>query len=323
MRDTLNWSAYHASQSEEKQRFSELLADLCSGVPEPVQTFGRPRLPLSDVVYCAAFKVYSTVSARRCVSDLKEAHAKGHISTVPHYNSLFNYVEMPDLTPILQGLITESSLPLKAVESDFAVDASGFATSNVVNWKNARYGSKTGIDKRHWLKCHLMVGVKTNVVTSVEVTGSFAHDGPLLPRLVERTARNFKLGTVMADKAYSSHRNLELITDRGATPYVPFRQTFKAGKDASTVWSKLWHYYHLNREEFLTHYHLRSNVESTFASIKTKFGERLRSKTEIAQTNEVLLKVLCHNVCCLIRSMHELGIEPTFRADDDPALKLF
>ena len=100
---------------------------------------------------------------------MNEAHAKGHISKVPHYNSLFNYVEMPDLTPILQELITESSLPLKAVESDFAVDSSGFATSNIVNWKNARNGR--GLDRHHWVKAHLMVVVRTNVVTSVEITG--------------------------------------------------------------------------------------------------------------------------------------------------------
>ena len=79
----------------------------------------------------------------------------------------------------------------------------------------------------------------------------------------------------------------------------------------------------LLRDEFLAHYHLRSNVESTFSMIKAKFGERLRSKTETAQTNEMLLKVLCHNICCVIRSMHELGLEPTFWANDDPALKLF
>jgi hypothetical protein len=73
----------------------------------------------------------------------------------------------------------------------------------------------------------------------------------------------------------------------------------------------------------LAHYHLLSNVESTFSMIKAKFGKRLRSKTEVTQTNEVLLEVICHNVCCLIRSMHGLGLEPTFWADDDPALKLF
>ncbi len=64
---------------------------------------------------------------------------------------------------------------------------------------------------------------------------------------------------------------------------------------------------------------MRSNAESTFSMIKAKFGERLRSKTEVAQTNEVLLKVLCHNICCLIRPMRELGLEPTFWAKEAPA----
>lgn len=31
-----------------------------------------------------------------------------------------------------------------------------------------------------------------------------------------------------------------------------------------------------------------------------------------AQVNEPLYKVLCHNLCCVIQSMYELGIEPEF-----------
>jgi hypothetical protein len=56
----------------------------------------------------------------------------------------------------------------------------------------------------------------------------------------------------------------------------------------------------------------RSNVETTFSMIKRKVGERLRSKTYPAQVNEVLAKVLCHNVCCLIQSMYEFGVEIDF-----------
>ena len=55
------------------------------------------------------------------MSDLHDARAKGYISKAPHYNSIIKYLEMPDLTPILRELITESSLPLKVVETDFAV----------------------------------------------------------------------------------------------------------------------------------------------------------------------------------------------------------
>ena len=67
-----------------------------------------------------------------------------------------------------------------------------------------------------------------------------------------------------------------------------------------------------NRENFLQHYHKRSNVETVFSMIKAKFGSSVRAKSPIAQVNEVLCKVLCHNICVLIQSIYELGLEPTF-----------
>jgi hypothetical protein len=50
--------------------------------------------------------------------------------------------------------------------------------------------------------------------------------------------------------------------------------------------------------------------------IKGKFGERLRSKTRTAQTNEILLKILCHNLCVIVQSIFELGLEPAFWQED-------
>ena len=49
--------------------------------------------------------------------------------------------------------------------------------------------------------------------------------------------------------------------------------------------------------------------------IEPKFWDALRSKTETAQINEALLKVLCHNICCLIQSMYELNLKPKFWAE--------
>ena len=34
--------------------------------------------------------------------------------------------------------------------------------------------------------------------------------------------------------------------------------------------------------------------------------------TNVAMTNEVLRKILAHNICCLIQEQHELGIDPVF-----------
>lgn len=69
----------------------------------------------------------------------------------------------------------------------------------------------------------------------------------------------------------------------------------------------------LNLDDFLQHYDRRSNVESTFSMIKAKFGDSLRGKSDAAMRNESLYKILCHNICCLIGSIYDLGIEPVFR----------
>ena len=71
-------------------------------------------------------------------------------------------------------------------------------------------------------------------------------------------------------------------------------------------------YFAFNRQEFLGHYHKRSNVEATFSMIKAKFRDHVHSKTDVAMTNEVLCKILCHNIWCLIQAMYELGIKLTF-----------
>ena len=63
---------------------------------------------------------------------------------MPHYNTVFKYLEMAGLTPILKALIGESSMPLKSVEVDFAIDSSGFATSRFIRWFDHKYGQTPG-----------------------------------------------------------------------------------------------------------------------------------------------------------------------------------
>jgi hypothetical protein len=46
------------------------------------------------------------------------------------------------------------------------------------------------------------------------------------------------------------------------------------------------------------------------------------AKTDVAMVNEVLCKIICHNICCLIQESHELGIDTTFWAENSPAQKV-
>lgn len=307
------WPAYNKAQTQEKAQFQYLLHQLCQGVGEPAQMNGRPRLPLEDMIFSMAFKVYSTVSGRRFMSDMKDAHAKGYTSKLPAYNTIFKYFESEILTPYLQMLIEESSLPLASIERDFAVDSSGLSTSRFVQWVTAKYSEPHLIEKKDWVKVHLMCGVKTNVVTAVEITNQYAADSPQFKGLVDTTAQNFVMNEVSADKAYLSRGNLQAVVNHQAMPYIPFKST-SASVGNNSLWKQMYHYFSYNNERFMNQYHKRSNVETTFHMIKAKFGDALRSRTKRAQINEALCKVLCHNICCLIQSMFELGLKPKFYA---------
>jgi transposase len=306
-----DWTAYNAAQTQEKRLFQALLHDLCSSIEEPAkQGRGRPRVPLGDLLFAAAFKVYSTVSGRRFSCDLAEAHAKGYLSHLPHYNSVFRAFEDERLTAIFHALIERSALPLKCVETTFAVDSSGFSTATYTRWYSVKYGRE--MEAHDWRKLHLVCGTTTNIVTSVEVTGRDVGDTTMFQPLVQATARQFDIEHVVADKAYSTRGNLEFVERVGGAPFIPFKSNVTARTGGSETWERLFYYYQFRREEFLQHYHRRSLAESTFFMIQAKFGTMMRSKTESAQTNELLCKVLCHNICVLIQSMYELGIEADF-----------
>lgn len=77
-----------------------------------------------------------------------------------------------------------------------------------------------------------------------------------------------------------------------------------------------YHYFIYKHDEFLEHYHKRSNVETTFYMIKTKFSGAIKSKKDTAQINEVLIKILCHNVCCVIQEVNELGVKAEFKFEE-------
>jgi transposase len=307
---TQDWSAYNEAQTKEGKLFMKLLGDLCSEISNPEYVFGRPTLPLSDMVFASALKVYSTFSLRRFMSLMNMAKESGFTDTVCSYSTVSNYMRKPELTEILQNLIKITSLPLSSVEKDFAVDSSGFSTSKFGRYYSFKYGKEKLC--RTWVKAHVICGVRTNVVTGVEITKESAADSLYFKPLVEKTAESFSISEVSADKAYLSRDNLDTVENVGGIAFIPFKKNSTPRAGGSALWKKMWHYFEFNKEEFLQHYHKRSNSETVFSMIKAKFGGNLRSMDVTSQINEVLLKFLCHNICVLIQETYELGKMPDF-----------
>src|SRR5262249_20451597 len=238
---------------------------LCDVIEQPPQAMGRPRLPLSAMVFSCIYKVYEGFSSRRFMSDLREAQTHDHIYTAAHFNSVSRYLANPALTELLSQLVTVSSLPLKGIEHNFATDSSGFSTCRFVRWFNKKYGRE--IDNREWVKCHVMCGVETKIITSVEMSGWAANDTTYFVPLLERTAQHFPVQEVSADKAYLSLKNLKATAKANAVPYIPFKINTAVPKK-NNIWSEMYYHFMANREDFLAHYHKRSNVETAFSMIK-------------------------------------------------------
>jgi len=308
------WPAYDQASIQQKELFLKLLSGLCNTIPEPTYTFGRPKLPLKDMVFSSALKVYTTFSLRRFSTDMKAAQEKGLIEKAPYYSTVARYMESPQLTPILNELITTSSLPLKSVESNFGIDSTGFSPSKFSRWFSHKYGKET--DRKIWYKLHVVNGSSTHIITACEATLQYINDMTQLPTLIEDTHKNFDIKELSADKGYLSELNILFMDKMGINSYIPFKSNTMKEKPKydkhSQIWWNAYNYFSMNQSAFLQHYHQRSNTETVMHMVKSKFGDSVRSKTETACINEILLKALCHNICVLIQEMFELGIKPEF-----------
>lgn len=306
-----DWHNYNESQTQEKILFMQLLRELCDLlIEQPLHRIGRKPVSYSDMIYALALKSYLTFSSRRVCSDLKLAAEVRDIEKPFHFNTLLKYLDSTELRSNIIKLIEISALPLRQIEQDFAVDATGFGISIFSRWSDVR-ANRTNV-RRLYRKCHCVYGVYSNIVTSVEVTRGCVHDNNLFEPLIRQTADNWNIREVSADKGYLCKANLKLVSDIGAMPFIPFKSNIKSRRSPQ-IWKDMFSYFHKHREEFLLHYHKRSNAEAGFSMIKRRFGNNVRCKKEISQDNEILLKVLCHNICVLVQELFLSGILVNFR----------
>lgn len=296
------WTKYNKSQTREKTLFLTLLKDLCNTLENKKQ---------ADMIFCLAIKAYAQKSGRRVIGELELCRRSGYIDKIPHFNSLYNYLRNKDMTILLQELIKLSSLPLKAIEKKFACDSTGFGMSVLDDrWSRVRQS----YSKHHrYLKAHISFGVLTNIVTSCRITEGTQNDSPMLPEMVDETAENFSLEEWSADKAYLSKSNLQEIDKHGCLPFIPFKSNTRSRRrKGSAVWTEMYQFFKENNELFMKKYHLRSNAESGMMMIKARFGDLTNMRSGLGSKNDVLCKILCHNLCVLCQEIFLLGIDFNF-----------
>lgn len=308
---TQEWAKYNLAKTNEKRLFIEMLHDLSKLIKEPEYKFGRPPVPIKDLFFCAGLKLYSNYSGRKAVSDYQLSLKSGYITKAPHFNTLKDFFNCDATYDLLQRMLVVSALPLKKLEDHYSLDSSGFGSYSRERWNRIKWTNKQ--NHRNYLKGHILIGTKTNIICECEVTPGNFSDVRQAPNIIMNASKNFKMKEFSADKAYSSKLVFRILHSIGSLPYIPFKNNTKGvTEDSPQIWNEMFLKFRDHQKEWGESYHKRSNVETTFAMVKRRFGEILLSKNYAAQRNELMMKFICHNICCLIQEIYERGIKVDF-----------
>ena len=60
------------------------------------------------------------------MTDIRRSYDENFLDVTPHNSTITRYLTKVDLTPVLKYLVALSAKPLAAVESQFAIDSTGF-----------------------------------------------------------------------------------------------------------------------------------------------------------------------------------------------------
>ncbi len=310
-----NWKAYNKSQTHEKHLFIKLLHELSRMVEMKHSYVNKGgMMPTPHIIFCIGMKVYLRMSGRRLISDLEMLRDRGYISSVPHFNTILNYFHAPSITKHLHYLISLSALPVAQLEEEFnsayAIDATGVSMKQYKErWSTVR---QKYYRHKDYKKVHCISGTKSNIIAGCIVTDGNKADSPYFKKLLKDATENFNIKEISADAAYLSREHLQLADDLNISPYILFKRNSVGHSKGFPMWGKSYNLFKKHHKKFLKAYHRRSNVESSFMMWKSRFDGFTSFRNHTAQVNEILCKVLAHNITVLIQEMFLSDIEIDF-----------
>lgn len=307
-----DWAKYDLAKTNEDILFKRILLELLIIYDdEIVNNKGRKPYSVKDRVFSMCVKSYYRSDLRKCASILKELRNLHYIERTPCYKSIDNFFNDERLSKVLDDLILITAMPIAQLENTAAIDATGFSISRFSRWSDFKYGRKEG-KERIWRKAHAVALCKTNIFLSVEVTEKNVNDAPMFEKVVGKKTIYFDLENFVADKAYSSRKIHNFIRNLGLIPYIPFRKNVTGVSRGSSIWSQMFAQFKYENDKFMEKYHQRSNIETSFHMVKQRFGDNLKTRSFIANANEIKTRFLCHNICVLIQESFENNIKIDF-----------
>lgn len=269
---------------------------------------GRPLHSPRVVIFCCILKVmtgrtYDGIEAyvARMAEDIQRLFS---VSSVPGHTVIHRGMHAARLGYI-RKLIRMVVLECRHRGMDIAVDSSGFCVANTSKWFDIRIATEYRYSE--YLKLHIAVDIETGIIHEFTITPGRCHESPEFTRLLRHL---LTVGKVMADKAFSSRKNCQLVADKQGTPYLCFKENATTRPRGFPAWKTSLRAFRDARETWLNKYHGRELVEAVFASIKQRWRESIASRKNLLRFRELALKVLVYNAKQLLcyQRAQELGV---------------
>lgn len=294
-----------------------LLTHLCRIITGPEwKGFGPVPLPYRDRLYCVILTEFFTHSVPRSEPHYQDARDKGHITRAPSFNSVYDYYDDRVTTGFLHKLLRISGKVLKEYDTDVLMDGTHFVTEERLHYADdEKYKNHYSVKKAggfRYLMAHFLGGPMTHGVFAAAVDVCLdkwfrpSHDSKFTEILLQRAKSNgfdFRGAEVWGDKGYAGGKNKVLIESLGAKPMI----TAKDGKKHS-------HPHGDPRLCGCEGCYKRNQIETIHSMIKQIMGEKVFSKNEVSLENEVLARVVAHNLRVIQQAMIAWDIPVDFEA---------
>ncbi len=270
---------------------------------------GRPKFPIKDILKALSIQTLNGLSFRRAESDLLLAKTLGCLNTIPKKSTLSKYMNDKSLTEELERLIQLCAIPFFGSEEKLIVDSTWFAIKMYSGGHNRKpkYGKpddQANIPSMEKCKkLHIACLPNSKIIAYAKATSGTTHDCPLFNEIISTVYDNgFIPDKCLADAGYLSKDNYALCQELGIKQsFIDFKSNITGKHPKSQAFRDAFHLYKHEHNIWHEDYRYRVLIESVNSVIKRKFLTWLRTKTDTARDNEILLKALCYNLLILTR----------------------
>jgi hypothetical protein len=181
-----------------------------------------------------------------------------------------------------------------------ALDSTGIKVTNRGQWMQEKWNIRK---KKEYLKIHIAVNIKTKEILALEVTDEKAHDGKIMPRLIEHVLKrndnkDIKIKSALGDGSYDSNENFKYLQKKRIMPCIKVRKNSIISSKNNSLRNREVEYQLKDQLKWKKkkRYGRRWIAETVFSSIKRMFGEYTSATRFQNMVKEMMIKVSLYNL---------------------------